>query len=422
MYSIKHSRETAVHGLSIQNLKSDFCVFIYGFNGLAVEICRNLILLGIKCVSIFDKPPHKLLSARDLSSNCFARTEYIGVKTRLEASLASLQALNDETKVQVINEFNEDYDFGDMIIVCEEYDYKTIRNLNKMARKHKTKRVGFLFGVSLGLFNSVFVDFGKNFQQNFSKKKKTGIINKYADSKFWFEGDNLNDDEQISLKNMQKCVHPMNFRIKSVSINDESKFFEVKNYSEETKEVDLDKFLQNGGIYEEFPSSQICDFLSFKDFFKNYQKDLVSRLDETSDFPDNKDLFWALMSLFKFHHEFSRLPEACNEEDTNNMKTIFTKLNPESSEKSMKFIEDFSKFAEVNFAPLEQAFAAIITEECFKFLGVNLPIKQLLFHQVYDFLEESPFDFSEITNKNSRYCDIMTILGASFMETLKNER
>ena len=127
MYSIKHSRETAVHGLSLQKLKSEFRVLIYGPNGLAVEVARNLILLGIKSVGLYEKQPHRILSYRDLGSNCFARKEDVGVKTRLEASLAPLQALNNETKVQVVNDINKESDLGDMLIVCEEFDPKTIR-------------------------------------------------------------------------------------------------------------------------------------------------------------------------------------------------------------------------------------------------------------------------------------------------------
>ena len=283
--------------------------------------------------------------------------------------------------------------------------------------------MGFLYGASVGLFNAIFVDFGHNFQQNYSKPKKTGVIKRYSQSKFWFEGDNISSDEQISLRNMKNNVHPTIFTIKSLSIRDESKYFEVEASSEEeTKGLELEDFLRDGGSYDQVPVPQICDFLAFEDFFKEYREELVLRLDETSDFPGNEDLFFAFLSLFEFHQEFSRLPKACNEQDASALKGIFRKLDDRSSEGALKFIEYVSKFAEVEFAPLEHAFAAIITEECFKFLGANMPIRQLLFHQAYDFLAKSSIPTGVLSSEDSRYLHITTFLGADFIETLKKEQ
>lgn len=129
MLSIKNSRETAVYGVSIQKKKGDFSIFIYGFNGLSSEICKNLILSGVKSVDIFEEP-HQILKLEDLQNNCFAKIQDVGEKTRAYSSLPNLQILNHESKVRIITEISkENLEKYDMIIICDEFDKKKIIEL-----------------------------------------------------------------------------------------------------------------------------------------------------------------------------------------------------------------------------------------------------------------------------------------------------
>ena len=61
----RYSRQIGTYGMETMKKLSEFKIFIYGMRGLGVELAKNLILMGIKEVTICDE---NLVKINDLSS------------------------------------------------------------------------------------------------------------------------------------------------------------------------------------------------------------------------------------------------------------------------------------------------------------------------------------------------------------------
>ena len=137
-------------------------VLIAGMNGLGVEIAKNTILAGVKSVTIYDT---NTISPQDLSSNFYLTQTAVGKQTRAECSLPQLKSLNPYVSVQAATTNDtlesliesKQYD----VIVLVAYSLKDCIKYNNIAHKLDLK---FIACDSCGVFGSVFVDFGSQFE------------------------------------------------------------------------------------------------------------------------------------------------------------------------------------------------------------------------------------------------------------------
>ena len=92
-------------------------VLVSGLSGLGLEICKNVILAGVKSFYIHDPSP---VTFRDLSSHFYANASDIKqsssengpvARTRAEAAFTKLKELNDLTPVQI---------FENKTLVCDD--------------------------------------------------------------------------------------------------------------------------------------------------------------------------------------------------------------------------------------------------------------------------------------------------------------
>jgi molybdopterin/thiamine biosynthesis adenylyltransferase len=72
-------------------------VLVVGMKGLGLEIAKNIVLMGVKHLTIADGAPVQL---RDLSSNFFLSEADVG-KPRAQAVRAKLQELNDRCELKL---------------------------------------------------------------------------------------------------------------------------------------------------------------------------------------------------------------------------------------------------------------------------------------------------------------------------------
>jgi len=95
-----YSRQLYVLGREAMIRMSQSNVLIIGLRGLGVEIAKNVVLAGVKSVTIYDP---ELAQISDLSSQFFLNEEDIG-KRRDEASCPRLKELNNYVPVSVLND------------------------------------------------------------------------------------------------------------------------------------------------------------------------------------------------------------------------------------------------------------------------------------------------------------------------------
>ncbi|KAG5456068.1 MAG: hypothetical protein BJ554DRAFT_4295 [Olpidium bornovanus] len=73
-------------------------VLVIGLRGLGVEIAKNVVLAGVKGVTLFDPEPARI---EDLSTQFFLTEQDVG-RPRAQASAARLAELNQYVPVSVL--------------------------------------------------------------------------------------------------------------------------------------------------------------------------------------------------------------------------------------------------------------------------------------------------------------------------------
>lgn len=133
-------------------------VFITGMNGLGVEIAKNIILSGVKSVTIHD---NKNTEINDLGSNFFLTEKSIGNNRAIE-TFTHLSKLNERVTVSVktgkltadlIKNFN-------CVVIADIYPESEIKQISSFCHQNEIK---LIIAETCGLFAYIFTDFGSNF-------------------------------------------------------------------------------------------------------------------------------------------------------------------------------------------------------------------------------------------------------------------
>jgi molybdopterin/thiamine biosynthesis adenylyltransferase len=152
----RQSRTIATFGL--ENIKkiSKLSIFIQGINGLSLETSKNLILTGIKSLTILDK---NICQHEDLSWNFLLNEKDIGIKRKDESILNKLKELNEYVEVKVANDLEKAINDNDIIVIAVNKYSDEIYRINEICRKNKK---GFVYAGLFGLAGFIFCDFGNH--------------------------------------------------------------------------------------------------------------------------------------------------------------------------------------------------------------------------------------------------------------------
>lgn len=134
-------------------------VNVIGFGGVGFEICKNLLLSGIKDITIVDD---KDCTYDDLSSN-FYLTENDIDKNRILSALKRLKQLNPSASIKTDNSpFNMEYVeklSSNVVIVLTE----VVPDLFELSEKLHSKGIRYVFAFASGVFAYGFSDAGDKF-------------------------------------------------------------------------------------------------------------------------------------------------------------------------------------------------------------------------------------------------------------------
>ncbi|CAH7688416.1 hypothetical protein PPACK8108_LOCUS23383, partial [Phakopsora pachyrhizi] len=153
-----YDRQIRLWGVEAQNRMRKSSVLIVNLKGLASEVCKNLVLAGIKSLTIVDDQD---VSAEDLGAGFFFRENDIG-KKRVDVALERVKSLNPRVNVSGIAEdpivkVSEPVFVDNFNVVClTESDPILIAKVNSQCRKAGKK---FCCAASLGISGYIFVDF-----------------------------------------------------------------------------------------------------------------------------------------------------------------------------------------------------------------------------------------------------------------------
>lgn len=159
-----YSRQLYVLGHEAMRAMAKSAVLIIGLDGLGVEIAKNVILAGVKSVTVYDPTP---TTFADLSSNFYLSEDNVAAKTpRAQGCIDQLAVLNPYVSVSVLdgslNLFEPDASaFSSYaVVVMVNQSFAQQRAVDAVCHDSGIK---FLSASSRGVFGSIFCDFGKNF-------------------------------------------------------------------------------------------------------------------------------------------------------------------------------------------------------------------------------------------------------------------
>ena len=130
-------------------------ILICGLNGLGAEVAKNIILAGVKSVTLLDS---KVITEGDSCSQFLAPVTSIG-KNRADESLVRAQALNNMVEIKtdaskLTDKTDTFFHQFDVVVIIEGTTEQLIR-INNICR---LKNIKFFSGDVWGLFGYSFAD------------------------------------------------------------------------------------------------------------------------------------------------------------------------------------------------------------------------------------------------------------------------
>lgn len=152
-----YSRQLYVLGHDAMRRMASSDVLVSGLGGLGLEIAKNIILGGVKSVTLHDKA---ISSMYDLSSQFYLNESNFGVN-RAEACRLQLSELNNYVQTKsYTGDLDEEFLKQFRVIVLTSTLKSEQLRVAEIARNNGS---ALIIGDTRGLFGQVFCDFGEDF-------------------------------------------------------------------------------------------------------------------------------------------------------------------------------------------------------------------------------------------------------------------
>lgn len=152
-----YSRQLYVLGHDAMRRMASSDILISGVGGLGVEIAKNVILGGVKSVTLHD---NAICTIGDLSAQYYLSENDVG-KNRAEVSCKQLSELNNYVPTKTYTgELTEAFIKQFRVVVLTE---TTGAEQERIAKITHENNIALIIGNTRGLFAQIFCDFGDSF-------------------------------------------------------------------------------------------------------------------------------------------------------------------------------------------------------------------------------------------------------------------
>ncbi|RKP19781.1 ubiquitin-activating enzyme E1 [Rozella allomycis CSF55] len=410
-----YSRQLYVLGHDAMSKMSQSDVLIIGLKGLGIEIAKNVVLAGVKSVTIYDKG---VVKPEDLAAQFFLHESDYG-KRRDEASVGKLAELNSYVPVHVLDgEFSVEMVERFQCVVLTEGSLRELVEINEYTH---ARGIGFIAADVRGLFGFTFCDFGREFEVIDTNGKDAesgmvagvsreadGIVTCLEESRHGLEdGDYVTFSEVKGMQELNGC-EPRRVKVHgpfTFSIGD------TRNLSEYV----------SGGIFQQVKQPKTISFKSFRESFK--EPEFV--ISDFSKFDRPMMIHLGFIGLKKYEEENKRLPRPRNEEDAKELIRIVENMIKEegmSVEIEQGIIKEMSFEARGYISAMSGFLGGIVAQEVLKCCsGKFYPIYQYFY---FDSIESLPKNYElseeECSSENDRYSPMINLYGRKFHEKVEN--
>ncbi|KAI0068882.1 ubiquitin activating enzyme [Artomyces pyxidatus] len=409
-----YSRQLYVLGHEAMKRMAASNVLIVGLDGLGAEICKNIVLAGVKSVTAFD-PEQVVLE--DLSTQFFLRESDVG-KSRAEAAVSRLSELNAYVPVRVLpgvagQSISIDQVKGFQVVVLVNAPLEKQLEINGFTHENG---IHFIAAETRGLFGSAFNDFGPRFtcvdptgEQPLTgmivsvDKDKEGVVTCLDETRHGLEdGDFVTFTEVKGMEELNGC-EPRKVTVKgpyTFSIGDTSALGEYKT----------------GGIFTQVKMPKILEFKSLKESLQQPEFFIT----DFAKFDRPATLHAGFQALWKFHSIHKRFPRPRNVSDSTTLVQLAKEIDPDADD---KVLQELAYQATGSLPPMIAVLGGFVAQEVLKACSAKFhPTVQ---HLYFDSLESLPSTLpteEECQPIGSRYDRQIAVFGKAFQEKVANHR
>ncbi|KAK9668516.1 hypothetical protein RND81_13G066100 [Saponaria officinalis] len=417
-----HSRQLAVYGRETMRRLFASNILVSGLQGLGAEIAKNLILAGVKSVTLHDEGAVELW---DLSSNFIFSEADVG-QIRALVSLQKLQELNNAVAVSTLTtELTKEKLSDFQAVVFTNISMDKAIEFDEYCRNHQPP-IAFIKTEVRGLFGSIFCDFGPEFTvvDVDGNDPHTGIIASISN-------DNpalitCVDDERLEFQDGDLVVFSEVCGMTELNDGKPRKVKSSRPYSF-TLDEDTTNFTpyEKGGIVTQVKQPKVLNFKSLREALTDPGDFLLS---DFSKFDRPPLLHLAFQALDKFLSELGRYPVAGSEEDAQKLKSFVMEINDSSADGKLDNIDQnllrlFAFGAKAVLNPMAAMFGGIVGQEVIKACsGKFHPLFQFFYFDSVESLPTEPLDPSDLKPLNSRYDAQISVFGAKLQKKLEEAK
>uniref|UniRef100_T1IJL7 E1 ubiquitin-activating enzyme n=1 Tax=Strigamia maritima TaxID=126957 RepID=T1IJL7_STRMM len=410
-----YSRQLYVLGHDAMRRMATSDVLISGMKGLGVEIAKNVILSGVKSVTVHDT---QACALTDLSSQFYLHESDVG-SNRAEACAQNLSELNTYVPVIPIkHELTEDEIKKYKVVVLTDSTYDEQLRISEVTH---TNNISLIIADTKGLFGQIFCDFGTDFQVNDINgeqpvsamiasvtKDAEGVVTCLDESRHGLE-----DDAHVSFSEVQGMVELNGCEPRKIKVLG-SYTFSIGDTT------NLSDYIR-GGVVTQIKMPKMVSFKSLKESIEAPEFVIT----DFAKFERPAQLHLAFRTLHDFIKQYGRLPEPWNQEDGKSFlslaKTVNEGLKCRVDELDEKLLVQFAYIARGDLCPIQAVIGGCVAQEVMKACsGKFYPVVQWLY---FDALECLPEDKSALTAEfckpvNSRYDAQIAVFGPDFQQKL----
>ncbi|XP_027334069.1 ubiquitin-activating enzyme E1 1 isoform X1 [Abrus precatorius] len=417
-----HSRQLAVYGRETMRRLFASSILVSGMQGLGVEIAKNLILAGVKSVTLHDEGTVELW---DLSSNFVFTEEDVG-KNRAVASVSKLQELNNAVVVQSLTTgLTKELLSKFQAVVFTDISLEKAFEFNDYCHSHQPP-IAFIKAEVRGLFGSVFCDFGPEFTvfDVDGEEPHTGIIASISNDNPALVS--CVDDERLEFQDGDLVVFSEIHGMKELNDGKPRKIRNARAYSF-TLEEDTTNYgiYEKGGIVTQVKQPKVLNFKPLREALSDPGDFLLS---DFSKFDRPTLLHLAFQALDKFISELGRFPVAGSEEDAQKLISFATSINDNSGDGKLedinpKLLRHFAFGARAVLNPMAAMFGGIVGQEVVKACsGKFHPLFQFFYFDSVESLPSEQVDPNDFRPINSRYDAQISVFGRKLQNKLEDSK
>ncbi|VDD91594.1 unnamed protein product [Enterobius vermicularis] len=411
-----YSRQIYALGESAMRHLRAASVLISGLGSVGAEIAKNLILGGIRRVTIHDT---RCTTWRDLSAQFYLREEDVG-KNRAAASFQRLAELNDSVTCSLSTEpLTKEFVKQFQLVILTDTSLRQQLEINEWTRSNKSC---LLVADARGLFAYIFTDFGENFRIDDPNgeqckevliehvDRETGDVTCLENAIHGFEDGYYVTFSEVKGTTELNGIAPVKITAPKPHVFNIGKIAEkFSPYIEGGKaiQVKLPKYVSFKTLSESLtnPDFLVWDFAKF-----NY--------------PAQLHFLW--QGLYAFEEKHGRSPSPRCDSDVKLLEEEILKYIVVEE----NLIKLFSYQASGNLVAISSIVGGIAAQEAMKAITHHMtPLKQYLYIDCIEALpgEWSPFDNAKLTAEDckptqSRYDGQIAVFGRAYQEALANQK